>query len=208
VGAEATPPDARFVKIAHSAPTIALAAFITRRTTMAGRLAGKVAVITGASRGLGQYCAVAFAKEGAKVVVAARTEQESDPRLPGTIHATVRMVDEAGSEGFPVVCNVADLANRMSRTPRVPSRTCMCSRCGWRGSLPGAYRASPAGPGRAGGGRCRPARRMHGSPTPAELPRRRAPPGRTEVATDSARSSGRAARTRPSCGRAMCPKGW
>ena len=78
---------------------------------MAGRLAGKVAIITGASRGLGQYCAVAYGREGAKVAVAARTEQEADPRLPGTIHATARMVDEAGGEGFPVACNVADMAS-------------------------------------------------------------------------------------------------
>lgn len=78
---------------------------------MAGRLAGKVAIITGASRGLGQYCAVAFGKEGAIVAVAARTEQESDPRLPGTIYHTAKMVDEAGGEGFPVVCNVADAAS-------------------------------------------------------------------------------------------------
>ncbi len=78
---------------------------------MAGRLAGKVAIITGGSRGLGQYCSVAYAKEGAIVVVAARTEQETDPLLPGTIHDTVRMVNEAGSEGFAVVCNVADPAS-------------------------------------------------------------------------------------------------
>ena len=76
---------------------------------MAGRLAGKVAVITGASRGLGQYCAIGYAREGAKVVVAARTETESDPRLPGTIHDTVRMVEEAGGEGLAVVCNVGDM---------------------------------------------------------------------------------------------------
>src|SRR5690242_14571777 len=79
--------------------------------TMAGRLTGKVAIITGASRGLGQYCAVAYAKEGAKVVVAESTEQESDPRLPGIIYATAKMCDGAGGEGFPVVCNVADLAS-------------------------------------------------------------------------------------------------
>ena len=53
----------------------------------------RVALVTGASRGLGQYCAVQYAKEGAKVVVAARTEQERDPRLPGTIHDTVRMIE-------------------------------------------------------------------------------------------------------------------
>jgi NAD(P)-dependent dehydrogenase (short-subunit alcohol dehydrogenase family) len=89
---------------------------------MAGRLAGKVAIITGASRGLGQYCAVAYAKEGAKVVVAARTEQESDPRLPGTIYATAKMVDEAGGEGFPVVCNVADLASVEEMVQKVVAR--------------------------------------------------------------------------------------
>jgi len=76
---------------------------------MAGRLAGKVAIITGASRGLGQYCAIGYAREGAKVVVAARTETESDPRLPGTIHDTVKMVEEAGGEGLAVVCNVGDM---------------------------------------------------------------------------------------------------
>jgi NAD(P)-dependent dehydrogenase (short-subunit alcohol dehydrogenase family) len=76
---------------------------------MTGRLAGKVAIITGASRGLGQYCAVGYAREGAKVAVAARTEVESDPRLPGTIHDTVRMVNEAGGEGLAVVCNVGDM---------------------------------------------------------------------------------------------------
>jgi NAD(P)-dependent dehydrogenase (short-subunit alcohol dehydrogenase family) len=76
---------------------------------MAGRLAGKVAIITGASRGLGQYCAVGYAREGAKVVVAARTEVESDPRLPGTIHDTVKMCQAAGGEGLAVVCNVGDM---------------------------------------------------------------------------------------------------
>ncbi|HEY1426942.1 MAG TPA: hypothetical protein VGF50_09750 [Caulobacteraceae bacterium] len=60
---------------------------------MTGRLAGKVDIITCASRGLGQYCAVGYAKEGAKVVVAARTQTESDPRLPGAIHDTVRICE-------------------------------------------------------------------------------------------------------------------
>jgi len=76
---------------------------------MSGRLAGKVAIITGASRGLGQYCAVGYAREGAKVVVAARTEVESDPRLPGTIHDTVKLCEQAGGEALAVVCNVGDM---------------------------------------------------------------------------------------------------
>ncbi len=75
---------------------------------MSGRLEGKVAIITGGSRGLGQYCALGFAREGARVAVAARTVEEKDKRLPGTIHETVAMISEAGGEAMPVVCNVAD----------------------------------------------------------------------------------------------------
>ena len=75
---------------------------------MAGRLAGKVAIVTGASRGLGEYVAVGYAREGAKVVIAARTEKETDPRLPGTIYHTQKLCEEAGGEGFPVVCDVTD----------------------------------------------------------------------------------------------------
>jgi NAD(P)-dependent dehydrogenase (short-subunit alcohol dehydrogenase family) len=86
---------------------------------MGGRLAGKVAIITGASRGLGQYCAVGYAREGAKVVVAARTEVESDPRLPGTIHDTVRMCEEAGGEGLAAVCNVGDMESVEAMTQKV-----------------------------------------------------------------------------------------
>jgi NAD(P)-dependent dehydrogenase (short-subunit alcohol dehydrogenase family) len=74
----------------------------------AGRLAGKVAIVTGASRGLGQYCAVGYGREGAAVVVAARTEQETDPGLPGTIYSTAAMIEQAGGEAMPVACNVAN----------------------------------------------------------------------------------------------------
>jgi citronellol/citronellal dehydrogenase len=89
---------------------------------MAGRLAGKVAIITGASRGLGQYCAVAYGREGATVAIAARTEQETDPRLPGTIYDTAKMVDDAGGEGFPVVCNVADQSSVQAMVDKVLAR--------------------------------------------------------------------------------------
>jgi 3-oxoacyl-[acyl-carrier protein] reductase len=89
---------------------------------MAGRLQDKVAIITGASRGLGQYCAVGYAQEGAIVVVAARTETETDPRLPGTIHHTARLVEEAGGEALPVVCNVADYASVEAMVKQVLDR--------------------------------------------------------------------------------------
>ena len=54
------------------------------------RLEGQVAIVTGASRGLGQYCAQGFALEGARVAVAARTVKENDPRLPGRDHSRDR----------------------------------------------------------------------------------------------------------------------
>jgi NAD(P)-dependent dehydrogenase (short-subunit alcohol dehydrogenase family) len=86
---------------------------------MAGRLEGKVAIITGASRGLGEYCAVGYAREGAKVAIAARTTEEKDPRLPGTIYHTAELVEEAGGEAFPVVCNVADYESVENMTQQV-----------------------------------------------------------------------------------------
>ena len=60
---------------------------------MAGRLEGRVAVVTGASRGLGRATALALAAEGASVAVVARTEQVWDERLPGTIAETVAAIE-------------------------------------------------------------------------------------------------------------------
>lgn len=86
---------------------------------MAGRLEGKVAIITGASRGLGEYCAVGYAREGAKVAIAARTTEETNPRLPGTIYHTAELVKEAGGDALPIVCNVADLESVENMTKEV-----------------------------------------------------------------------------------------
>ena len=86
---------------------------------MAGRLQGKVAVITGASRGLGQYCAVGYAREGAKVAIAARTTEQKNPELPGTIFETAELVKQAGSIALPLACNVADYASVEAMTEAV-----------------------------------------------------------------------------------------
>ena len=89
---------------------------------MAGRLAGKVAIITGASRGLGQFCAVGYAREGARVAIAARTEQQKDPQLPGTIHETAKLVEQAGGEALALSCNVADPESVEQMTQQVLQR--------------------------------------------------------------------------------------
>lgn len=86
---------------------------------MAGRLEGKVAVITGASRGLGEYVAIGYAREGARVAIAARTEEEKNPQLPGTIYHTARLVEDAGGEALPVVCNVTDYSSVETMTNKV-----------------------------------------------------------------------------------------
>jgi 7-alpha-hydroxysteroid dehydrogenase len=71
------------------------------------RLGGLVAVVTGASRGLGRAIALALGAEGASVVVAARTVEEYDERLPGTVHDTVAEITASGGQAWPVQCDVA-----------------------------------------------------------------------------------------------------
>ncbi len=70
-------------------------------------LHGKVAIVTGASRGIGKAMALALAGAGASVVVAARS-QEPRPDLPGTIHDTVAEIEHVGGNGMAVACNVRD----------------------------------------------------------------------------------------------------
>lgn len=77
-----------------------------------GVLAGKVAVVTGASRGIGEAIALRYAMEGAKVVVSARSVEESDHYLPGTITDTVERIRAAGGEALAVR---ADLSRHEDR---------------------------------------------------------------------------------------------
>ncbi len=72
------------------------------------RLAGRAAIVTGASRGLGRAIALALAAEGAAVVVAGRTEQVWDDRLPGTIGETVADIEAAGGRAAAVRADLTD----------------------------------------------------------------------------------------------------
>ena len=71
-------------------------------------LEGKVAIVAGASRGIGADIARHLAAAGAKVAVAARTETQQDPRLPGTIHSVAGAIGADGGEALPVVLNLRD----------------------------------------------------------------------------------------------------
>ena len=82
-------------------------------------LDGRVAIVAGASRGIGADVARYLAAAGAKVAVAARTEQVQDPRLPGTIHSVAASITEAGGAALPVVLNLRDPESIASATQRV-----------------------------------------------------------------------------------------
>lgn len=71
---------------------------------MSGALAGKVAFVAGASRGIGATIAAALAADGAAVAVAARSEQEG--RVPGTIHTVVDRIESSGGRALAVHCDV------------------------------------------------------------------------------------------------------
>ncbi|XP_063825125.1 hydroxysteroid dehydrogenase-like protein 2 isoform X1 [Ostrinia nubilalis] len=72
-----------------------------------GKLAGRTLFITGASRGIGKAIALKAAKDGANVVVAAKTA-EPHPKLPGTIYSAAEEIEALGGKALPVIVDVRD----------------------------------------------------------------------------------------------------
>ena len=74
---------------------------------MTSTLNGKTVFITGGSRGIGRAIALACAREGANIVIAAKSD-EPHPKLPGTIHTVAQEVEDMGSKALALKLDVQD----------------------------------------------------------------------------------------------------
>ena len=69
-------------------------------------MASPVAIVTGASRGIGRHIALALARDGMDIVCAARSTREAPSKLPGTIEETATEVEALGRRALAVPCDI------------------------------------------------------------------------------------------------------
>ena len=84
-------------------------------------LSGKTLFITGASRGIGLAIALRAARDGANIVIAAKSDQPH-PKLPGTIHTAAAAVTAAGGIALPLVVDVRDEASVLAAVDQAVAR--------------------------------------------------------------------------------------
>ena len=70
-------------------------------------LSGKTLFITGASRGIGLAIALRAARDGANIVIAAKSDVPN-PKLPGTIHTAAKAVEDAGGRALALKCDIRE----------------------------------------------------------------------------------------------------
>ena len=122
-------------------------------------LTGKVAVVTGASRGVGKGVALGLGEAGATVYVTGRTvtEGESPMGLPGTIGQTAEDVNVCGGTGIAVRCDHTDDAQTAAAFRRVgdeQGRLDVLVNAAWGGYENMFETGSIRGPIRSGSNRC------------------------------------------------------
>ena len=76
-------------------------------TALHPHLRGRVALVTGASRGIGKALALRLAREGANIVVASKSEQSTE-RLPGSVHETADEIRALGRRAIAIPTDVRD----------------------------------------------------------------------------------------------------
>jgi len=84
-------------------------------------LAGKTLFITGASRGIGLAIALRAARDGANIVIAAKTA-EPHRRLPGTIYSAAEEIEADGGQALPLIVDVRDEASVQAAVERAVER--------------------------------------------------------------------------------------
>jgi NAD(P)-dependent dehydrogenase (short-subunit alcohol dehydrogenase family) len=89
-------------------------------------MSNKVAVVTGASRGIGKRVAIDLAGKGYDVVCTARSSAASPGKLEGTIDETASLIEQAGTKAMPVALDVRDSDGVEALAERVYSEWGRC----------------------------------------------------------------------------------